>query len=116
LALSRAFGDFQYKDQPKKSPAEQAVSCFPDISTRARSDKDKFIILACDGIWDCLTNEECVQSLEKKLKDLTDKDTIATPVEQMLGEILAEDTETGIGTDNMTAILIKFKNTNVGSE
>ena len=27
---------------------------------------------------------------------------------EMLHEILAKDTETGIGTDNMTATLIKF--------
>lgn len=30
------------------------------------------------------------------------------PVGEMLDEILAKDTETGIGTDNMTAIIIKF--------
>ena len=30
------------------------------------------------------------------------------PVGEMLDEILAKDTETGIGTDNMTAIIIYF--------
>lgn len=29
---------------------------------------------------------------------------------QVLDDILAKDTETGIGTDNMTIILIKIKN------
>lgn len=60
LALSRAFGDFQYKDRDNKSAEDQAVTCYPDITKRDRSPGDKFIILACDGIWDCLTNEECV--------------------------------------------------------
>ena len=32
------------------------------------------------------------------------------PVGEMLDEILAKDTETGIGTDNMTAIIINFPN------
>jgi serine/threonine protein phosphatase PrpC len=36
LALSRAFGDFQYKDQPNLGPKDQAVSCFPDVSVRPR--------------------------------------------------------------------------------
>jgi len=68
-------------------------------------------MLACDGIWDCLSNEECT----KKMSDLNTKHKIATtkknvtkPVEDMLGDILAPNTDDGIGTDNMTAILIYF--------
>lgn len=67
LALSRAFGDFQYKDRDEKSAQDQAVTCFPDITKRERSAGDKFIILACDGIWDCLSNEQCIESLNKKI-------------------------------------------------
>ena len=37
LALSRAFGDFQYKDQKNKKPENQAVSCFPDVSITNRN-------------------------------------------------------------------------------
>jgi serine/threonine protein phosphatase PrpC len=37
LALSRAFGDFQYKDQKGKQPKDQAVSCFPDVSSTNRT-------------------------------------------------------------------------------
>ena len=66
-------------------------------------------MLACDGIWDCLTNEKCVEYI----RDLTSKTkpkaaTIHKPVEEMLDSILAPDTSDGIGTDNMTAILIWF--------
>ena len=57
LALSRAFGDLEYKDRNDLSPQEQAVTPWPDVITRSRDSNDKFIILACDGIWDCLTNE-----------------------------------------------------------
>lgn len=32
LALSRAIGDFDYKINPCKEPAEQAVTCMPDIT------------------------------------------------------------------------------------
>ena len=37
LALSRAFGDFQYKDQPALSPENQAVTADPDFTTHQRS-------------------------------------------------------------------------------
>ena len=56
LALSRAIGDLDFKDCKDKSAKEQAVTVFPDVTSRARSPDDKFIIVACDGIWDCLTN------------------------------------------------------------
>jgi len=59
LALSRAFGDFQYKDDSKKSWKDQAVTANPDLTVTKRKKGDKYIILACDGIWDCVTNEEC---------------------------------------------------------
>jgi hypothetical protein len=36
------------------------------------------------------------------------KGNITKPVEDMLGDILAPNTDDGIGTDNMTAILIMF--------
>lgn len=37
LALSRAIGDFQYKDSAVLSPEEQAVTCNPDITERERN-------------------------------------------------------------------------------
>jgi len=56
LALSRAFGDFQYKDQKNMKAEDQAVTAKPDIFICEHNDKDDFIMLACDGIWDCLSN------------------------------------------------------------
>ena len=114
LALSRAFGDYQYKNQAGISAEQQAVTANPDITTRDRNADDKFIMLACDGIWDCLSNEQCT----KRVSELITKHKVSTPgkkcsvtskpVEEMFGEILAPNTEDGIGTDNMTAILIFF--------
>ena len=73
LALSRAFGDFQYKDRPQLSWKDQAVTANPDVTITKRKSGDQYIIVACDGIWDCLTNEECCakvngykQALERK--------------------------------------------------
>ena len=70
LALSRAFGDYRFKDQDELKPEEQAVTAFPDITSRDRTKEDKFIMLACDGIWDCLTNEQCCKKMAYYIKDL----------------------------------------------
>lgn len=67
-------------------------------------------MLACDGIWDCLSNEECVKKMDELIQKHKSnmKDKISRPVEELLGDILAPNTDDGIGTDNMTAILILF--------
>ncbi|KAK9735821.1 hypothetical protein RND81_04G230600 [Saponaria officinalis] len=52
LAMARAFGDFCLKDF--------GLIAVPDISYRRLTDKDEFIVLASDGIWDVLSNKEVV--------------------------------------------------------
>jgi serine/threonine protein phosphatase PrpC len=125
--------------------------------------------LACDGIWDCVSNEECTAWFssalkefdsntftyvpkskdEKKEKDietetnstfdtsssgsyidnlknlttiLDDEEekkeevkemTLNCVVEKFLDSIVADDTSTGKGTDNMTCILVRFKNNQI---
>jgi serine/threonine protein phosphatase PrpC len=60
LAVSRAFGDFRYKDNPRiKDWKDQRVSVYPDIVVKERDPtKDQYIVIACDGIWDVVTNDE----------------------------------------------------------
>ena len=41
-------------------PGQQMVSCDPDCVTTERDpENDQFIILACDGVWDVMTNKDC---------------------------------------------------------
>ena len=111
LAVSRALGNFKYKDQKDKPPEEQAITCIPDVVKRKRSPDDKFIVIACDGIWDCLSNEECVNKLSKKIKNiksLEDKSVLKKPIESLFDSILSPNIIYGTGTDNMTALVIYF--------
>lgn len=59
LAISRAFGDFQLK-----APTWQCdiVSNVPEVSsTLLREDgQDVFVIVACDGLWDVISDQEAV--------------------------------------------------------
>lgn len=68
LAVSRALGDFQYKDCPNLSPEKQKISVAPDVSTIDRNPHDEFIILACDGIWDVMSNQQAVTFVAAHLK------------------------------------------------
>nr|ABR16400.1 unknown [Picea sitchensis] len=52
LAMARAFGDFCLKDF--------GLIAVPDISYRRLTQRDEFIVLATDGVWDVLSNKEVV--------------------------------------------------------
>lgn len=59
LALSRAFGDFKFKklDQPNIDPRDYAVIVIPTVKIFTRKSDDKYLILACDGLWDVVTDK-----------------------------------------------------------
>jgi serine/threonine protein phosphatase PrpC len=89
LAVSRGLGDFRFKNmttvlagsngQNKQKdpnnknmvePDDQKVSPVPDVIIQNRSaDKDEFIIVACDGVWDVQTNYECVKSVAEMFEE-----------------------------------------------
>ena len=71
LAVSRALGDFEYKNVLGKSPCEQLVSPEPEISVEQRAAMDEFVVLACDGIWDVMSNEELCDFVRDRMQ-LTD--------------------------------------------
>uniref|UniRef100_A0A7N0TEH5 protein-serine/threonine phosphatase n=2 Tax=Kalanchoe fedtschenkoi TaxID=63787 RepID=A0A7N0TEH5_KALFE len=52
LAMARAFGDFCLKDF--------GLISVPDVYYRRLTERDEFIILATDGVWDVLSNKEAV--------------------------------------------------------
>ncbi|KAK4745546.1 hypothetical protein SAY87_011858 [Trapa incisa] len=52
LAMSRAFGDFLLKDH--------GIVAVPDISCHRISPEDLFIVLATDGVWDVMGNNDVV--------------------------------------------------------
>ena len=110
LNLTRGFGDLEYKQNKKLKPEEQMITANPDIKVVDFTNDIDFVIIGCDGIWDCLKNQEACDFVSKRLKEKPDI-KISKIVEEMLDSILAEDlyNESGIGCDNMTCIVIVFK-------
>mmetsp|Transcript_28964 Transcript_28964/g.42068 ORF Transcript_28964/g.42068 Transcript_28964/m.42068 type:complete len:448 (-) Transcript_28964:336-1679(-) len=130
LAVSRGLGDFRFKNgdtvlggaagargnatNNKANtnmlyPDDQKVSPVPDIIVQNRSrEKDEFIIVACDGIWDVQTNYECT----KMVAD------IFAEGESDLGLICEECLDICLrrgSKDNMTTLVVKFPAQSIGN-
>ena len=110
LNLSRGLGDSEYKVDTRLKPEEQIFSAFPDIKIENLTKECDFVVIACDGIWDCKTNQEVCDYFSERLKK-NPKGKISKMIEELYDEILAPDvfTETGVGCDNMSCIVIQFK-------
>lgn len=106
LALSRALGDFSYKQNSKKSPEDQIVTAYPDVEVRDITEDWEFLILACDGIWDVMTNEDVVGFVRHRLGIGLEPEDIC---EQLMSRCLAPECQMGgLGCDNMTVVIVCF--------
>ncbi|KAJ9156704.1 Protein phosphatase 2C isoform gamma [Pleurostoma richardsiae] len=106
LALSRAIGDFEFKKSAELAPEQQIVTAYPDVMVHDLSDDDEFLVIACDGIWDCQSSQAVVEFVRRGIAAKQELDKIC---ENMMDNCLASNSETGgVGCDNMTMIIIGF--------
>lgn len=117
LNLSRSIGDFQFKNRKDLKQEEQIVTCNPDILFENRSKNDDFVIMGCDGIWECISNTGISEYIYDKENNINNGNNSNKNKELNLEKILEDLFERNIakseeeenGCDNMTAILIQFK-------
>jgi len=107
LNLTRALGDFGYK--PKRvSPHKHIITALPDVSSVDLQRNDDFLVMACDGIWDILSSQECVDFIYERLNRMSVEDI----TKEICDRCLAKSTQEylGKGCDNMTIMIIRFSN------
>ena len=108
LNLSRAIGDLEYKKNVSLKPEDQIITSTPDIVRLNRSVDDEFIVIGCDGVWDVLSNEECVEFVRTRLQE---GKSLRDICEEIADECLSPDPKAtqGIGADNITCIVIDLR-------
>ncbi|KAG9510829.1 Adenylyl cyclase-associated protein 1 [Fragariocoptes setiger] len=119
LAVSRALGDYEYKNNQDLGPCKQLVSPEPDVHAfqrRVKREKEfsrdgsrcklpqtvdpDFIVLACDGIWDVMSSDEVCKFVTYLLKVHDDLEYIcATVIDTCLHKG---------SRDNMTLVIVVF--------
>ncbi|ESO01979.1 hypothetical protein HELRODRAFT_155765 [Helobdella robusta] len=106
LALSRAFGDFMYKDNGNLPPEKQMVIAVPDVTYLKITNDFEFFVMACDGIWDVMTSQEVVNFVRLRIAANMPPHIIC---EELMTNCLAPDIKMGgLGCDNMTVMICCF--------
>ena len=96
LSVSRSFGDVDSKPY---------ISIKPDIFRYKITRKDQFMILACDGLWDVLDNQEVVNFVVSQCYDLEgNRINKKTNIARMLADLALQKGS----SDNITAIVVFF--------
>lgn len=114
LNLSRALGDLEYKLDSDLAVEDQMITCVPDIHVEKIDKHAEFLIIACDGIWDCLSNQDAVDFVKETASNLKKKSgssfKLSFIIEKMFDKIIAEDIAAsgGLGCDNMTCAIISI--------
>ena len=112
LAMSRAIGDFSYKANAALPPHEQLVIHVPDVVTHERTAEDSFVVVACDGIFDVLSNDDVIAFVHQHLQEDPNR-PLHEICERMCQLCLAPAGANGqparsAGTDNMTVVITKL--------
>ncbi|XP_047339206.1 probable protein phosphatase 2C 8 [Impatiens glandulifera] len=94
LDVSRAFGDRQFK--------KVGVIATPDIHIFDITERDRFIILGCDGLWGVFGPGDAVEYVSKLLKE-------GLPVSTVSRRLVREAVRERMCKDNCTAIIILLK-------
>ncbi|KAF1921835.1 protein phosphatase-like protein 2c [Ampelomyces quisqualis] len=104
LALSRAIGDFEFKKSADLPPEQQIVTAFPDVEIHDINEDDEFLVVACDGIWDCQSSQAVVEFVRR---GIVAKQPLEDICENMMDNCLASNSDTGgVGCDNMTITIV----------
>jgi len=107
LAMTRALGDHILK-----MPAlpNDVVSNVPDITSTDITKQDTFIINACDGLWDVLSDQQAVELVNQSLRELEPLKQQLHLENRSLAEILSrmlvEEALARGTTDNVSCVVI----------
>jgi len=105
IGVTRAIGDFYFKEDKYLSSKVSGMTAVPFICKWSLTMEDEFLIIASDGFWDVVTHKEAVQIVSEKIEQNTDS----------ICKELIELGERRKSRDNITVLLIKFKGCNKGN-
>ena len=109
INLTRAIGDLKFKTNYNLKKHEQSVIALPEITKIEYSEDIEFIIMGCDGVWDCVKRQSVCDFVHKKIKENPDKD-LSEILKVIFDRCVSTVWGVVLGTDNMSCLIIQFLN------
>ena len=107
LNLTRAIGDLRFKKNKSLKRYEQSVIAVPDVTRIDNIDNIDFIIMACDGVWDCVKRQLLCEFMEKEINENPEAD-LSEILKKIFDKCISPVLGIILGTDNMSCIIIQF--------
>ena len=108
LAVSRAFGDEEYKVMPDRSSGKSLVIADPEIRVEQLTPQDEFLFMACDGLFDVFSSQEAVDFIHARLAAMPQNEQ---DPQRAVQDIVHEAIHERRSRDNVTAMLVTFRRT-----
>ncbi|PWU90238.1 putative protein phosphatase 2C [Trypanosoma cruzi] len=113
LAVSRALGDYEFKFNGNRFIAnrELMVSNVADVRQINLTDSSNFLLMACDGLWDVVENEEATQFVRDFLSYTPDVGSSPEATKRALNNCCQKLAEFAVdrgSTDNVSVMLLFF--------
>mmetsp|Transcript_8655 Transcript_8655/g.13152 ORF Transcript_8655/g.13152 Transcript_8655/m.13152 type:complete len:418 (+) Transcript_8655:34-1287(+) len=117
LAVTRAFGDLDYKQHkhlffPEADFIDNLVIASPEISHHTlQPDQDEFVVVACDGLWDVMSNKAVCTTVCEQLKTLTGNNPYkyTRAVASQIAKLLIDQAMARGTTDNVSVVVGLFQ-------
>ena len=106
LSVSRTIGDIEAKDR-KYGGNPNVIISIPEIKYFDNTDKNDFILIFCDGVYEKLKNKDIIDCIwneinNKKFADI--HNMAGYSIEELINKCMMQDS-----SDNLTAIMICLK-------
>ncbi|KAG2436735.1 hypothetical protein HXX76_006259 [Chlamydomonas incerta] len=106
LAMSRAIGDHGLR--PYIIPE-------PEVSVVCRTDDDDFLLLASDGLWDVMANQEATNLCIRCIKRAREKGASRNAAVRIAASVLTKAAIDRGSKDNVTVVIVDLRNDRPGA-
>ena len=107
LNLTRAIGDLKFKSNSNLKRHEQSVISLPEITKIDNIDDIDFIIMGCDGVWDCVKRQLICDFVDREIRENPNKN-LSEILKVIFDKCVSPVWGVILGTDNMSCIIIQF--------
>lgn len=101
LAMSRAFGDTCLNDY--------GIIAKPEVTMINRTSQDEFLIMACDGLWDVISDQEACALVSRCHSRAASRGVTSNTASKVAADILMKTALDKGSSDNITVYVINLR-------